>query len=126
VTIHILKYGNIGAWFCKTSFKNDTFVTPEQLKEIEHTIDVNVLCSTCVREASVWASAQLKAEEKVEERKEEEKPNRYTILNNEQGKWQILKRNVTNTFWQVEAKDLGSRSNAITLMDALIKRDREK
>lgn len=124
MTVHILKPGYTGSWFCRVrdSDLKDSFITPEQLKEVENSIDRNTLCSDCIVAASAFYKELVRYREHT---KEEEKPNRYTILHNEQGKWQILRRNVDNTFWQVEVKDLGSRSNAITLMDALIKKDKD-
>jgi hypothetical protein len=119
---HILREGIGNGQFCQSSSGIDKFLTMEQLaelgKEPPYVIHEN-MCAECLSRMRRYILDGGHV-------KEEEKPNRYTILNNEQGKWQILKRNVTNTFWQVEAKDLGSRSNAITLMDALIKRDKEK
>jgi hypothetical protein len=124
MTIHILKYENIGSWFCGKTEANDTFVTPQQLKEIEHSIDLNSVCTSCVRMAAVWAEAAVKVETSLKDHaKPEEKPKPYSILQSDTGRWQIIRRNTLDNYWQVAVKDLSSRSNAVLMLDALNKRD---
>jgi len=47
-------------------------------------------------------------------------PNRYTILQNNQGWWQILKRNKEDSYWVVEVPNCGSRRSAVLMLNALI------
>lgn len=47
-------------------------------------------------------------------------PNRYTILQNNQGWWQILKRNKEDSYWVVEVPNCGSRRAAVLMLNALI------
>lgn len=47
-------------------------------------------------------------------------PSRYTILQNNQGWWQILKRNKEDSYWVVEVPNCGSRRAAVLMLNALI------
>lgn len=93
----------------------DNSITIEQLKKVEGTIDPSSLCVACLDAGAKWVDS-----------KEEEKPNKYAIMHSDTSKWQIIKRNDNLHIWQVEVKDLGSRSNAVLMLDALIKQDKEK
>lgn len=55
---------------------------------------------------------------------EAEKPNRYTILANNAGKWQVLKRAAAH-HWLVEVPDCGSKRLAVLILDALVRSDDE-
>lgn len=47
-------------------------------------------------------------------------PSRYTILQNNQGWWQILKRNKDDSYWVVEVPNCGSRRAAVLMLNALV------
>jgi hypothetical protein len=92
----------------------------------------DTLCETCLYTLETYLVEEVDVSEKsimfdsstvsggATQKTANTPPSRYTILQNNQGWWQILKRNKEDSYWVVEVPNCGSRRAAVLMLNALI------
>ena len=57
--------------------------------------------------------------------KADERPNKYSILQSDTGKWQILKKTEKDGHWMVFVKDCGTKRLAVLMLNAIMQSVKE-